>query len=117
MKIAQGAHCEVWIHVKALADFKEAPAKDRARAERFLDHISEKGPGDLNDTQFKQEGRFPSASGKIVVCAVKAYQLRIYGGWQNGPPRVFLCPEVTIKKTNKADQKQLKRVASKVGEK
>ena len=117
MKIAEGAHCEVWMHVKALEDFRSAPDNDRARAEKFIDHISEHGPGLLNDTQFKQEGRFSSETGKIVVSAVKAYQLRVYGGWLNGPPRVFLCPEVTIKKTNKADQKQLKRVASKVGEK
>lgn len=117
VKIAEGAHCEVWMHSKALEEFRSAPEKDRARAERFIDHISERGPALLNDTQFKQEGRFPSETGKIVVSAVKSYQLRVYGGWLEGPPRVFLCPEVAIKKTNKADQKQLKRVASKVGEK
>lgn len=117
VKIAEGAHCEVWIHSKALEEFLSAPDNDRARAERIINHISEQGPELLNDKQFKQEGRYPSETGKVVVCAVKSYQLRIYGGWLNGPSRVFLCPEATIKKTNKADSKQLKRVASKVGEK
>lgn len=117
VRIAKGAHCEVWIHSKALEEFRSAPGNDRARAERLIDHISEHGPTLLNDKQYKQEGRYPSASGKTVVGAVKSYQLRVYGGWLDGPPRVFLCPEVTIKKTNKADQKQLKRVAAKVGEK
>jgi hypothetical protein len=117
LKVAEGAHCEVWVHEKALVDFRSAPDKDRARAERIINHLSEQGPDLLNDQQFKQEGRYTSASGKIVVCAVKSYQLRVYGGWLNGPPRVFLCPEVAIKKTVKADQSQLKRVATKVGEK
>ena len=117
VKIADGAHCQVWMHAKALEEFKSAPGNDRARAEKFIDHLSEHGPDLLNDKQFKQEGRYPSESGKTVVCAVKSYQLRVYGGWLDGPPRIFLCPEVAIKKADKADQKQLKRVASKVGEK
>ena len=117
MKIAEWAHCEVWFHSKALEEFLSAPDNDRARAERIINHISEQGPELLNDKQFKQEGRYISETGKVVVCAVKSYQLRIYGGWLNGPTRVFLCPEATIKKTMKADSKQLKRIASKVGEK
>lgn len=106
----------MWMHAKALEDYNEAPAKDRARIMRILDHISEQGPINLNTEQFKLEGRYPSASGDVGVFAVKSYQLRVYGGWLNGPPRVFLCPEVAIKKTNKADKDQLKRVAVKVGE-
>ena len=84
---------------------------------RILDHISENGSKDLNDTQFKTEGRFSSGDGKnILVYAAKAYQLRIYGYLQEGSPRKLICPEGAIKKDNKADQKQVKRVAQKAGE-
>ena len=115
-KFAAGAHCEVWMHTKALKEYKNSPANDRARIERILDHLSEQGPDLLNEEQFKAEGRYNSDAGKVMVYAAKSYQLRVYGGWLDGPPRVFLCPEVAIKKTNKADQEQLKRVARKVGE-
>lgn len=84
--------------------------------DRILNHLSENGPEDLNDEQFKTEGRFPSGGGKTnLVFAMKSYQLRVYGCFQAGTPRKFVCPEGAIKKDNKADQKQLKRVASKVG--
>jgi mRNA-degrading endonuclease RelE of RelBE toxin-antitoxin system len=111
-QFAKGAHCEVWMHVKALKEYKSAPAKDRARIERILDHLSEQGPDMLNQEQFKQEMRHQN----VVVFAAKSYQLRVYGGWKNGDPRLFLCPEIAIKKDNKADKDQLKRVAIKVGE-
>jgi hypothetical protein len=84
---------------------------------RILDQLSENGFQDLNEKQFKTEARFPSGGGKkILVYAAKSYQLRLYGGFQEGSPRKFVCPEGAIKKNNKADQNQLKRVAEKVGE-
>ncbi|WP_413719220.1 hypothetical protein [Silicimonas sp. MF1-12-2] len=82
-----------------------------------MDELSEVGFRDLNEKQFKTEGRFPSGNGaNILIYAAKSYQLRIYGGFTSGTPRKFVCPEGAIKKDNKADQKQLKRVAKKVGE-
>ena len=92
---------------------------DTARIGRSLDHLSEQGPGDLNEQQFKAEGRFPTgdkAGKKVMVYVAKAFQLRVYGCWSDGPPRRLMCPEGAIKKTNKADQEQLKRVAHCVGE-
>lgn len=84
---------------------------------RILDHLSESGYHDLNDKQFKTEGRFPSNGGKsVLVYAMKSYQLRIYGVFREGSMRKFICPEGAIKKGNKADQKQLRRVAKKAGE-
>ena len=40
----------------------------------------------------------------------------LYGWFQERSPRKFIVPEGAIKKDNKADQNQLKRVAEKVGE-
>ncbi|PWE26805.1 hypothetical protein C4N9_20430 [Pararhodobacter marinus] len=85
--------------------------------DRILDHLSENGPADLNDKQFKAEGRFPTGSGKTaMVYAAKSYQLRIYGCFDEGTALQLRCPEGAIKKDNKADQDQLKRVARKAGE-
>lgn len=116
-KVAEGAYCEVWFAPKALKTYQKASEDDRARMNRVLDHLSEQGYVDLTDTQFKTEGRFSSGGGKkVLVYAAKAYQLRLYGWFQQGDPRRFFCPEGAIKKDNKADQKQLKRVGKKAGE-
>ena len=84
---------------------------------RILCHLCENGPHDLNNEKFKAEARSPCPGGKkAMVYVAKAYQLRIYGCFQKGPPRTFKCSEGVFKKTNKADQKLLKRVAMNVGE-
>ena len=115
-KVAEGAYCEVWMAPKALKEYRKAPPGDRGRMNRILDHISENGFRDLNDKQFKSEGRFPcGGGGSTLVYAAKSYQLRLYGCFHEGEPRKFVCPEGTIKKDNKADQEQLKRVAKKAG--
>jgi len=116
-KVAEGAYCEIWLARKALQTYQKAPSGDRARMGRILDHLSENGFQDLNETKFKTEGRYRSGGGtKILVYAVKSYQLRLYGCFRDKSPRKFIVPEGAIKKDNKADQNQLKRVAEKVGE-
>lgn len=119
VKVAEGAFCEVWFLKKIHKVYAKAPAKDRARIERIVDHISEEGPRALNDQQYKSEGRFPTGgtdSKDAMVYVLKSFQLRIYGCWNDGPPRRFMCAEASIKKVQKADQDQLKRVAKSVGE-
>lgn len=82
-----------------------------------MDHLCEHGPQDLNNEQFKAEGRFACSGGKkAMVYVAKSYQLRIYGCFQKGPPRALMCSEGVFKKNNKADQKLLKRVAKNVGD-
>jgi hypothetical protein len=116
-KVAEGAYCEIWFAPRALKIYNKAPVNDRARMGKVLDHLSEYGPQDLNDKQFKPEGRYPCSGGGVaMVYAAKSYQLRVYGCWQSKPTRRLVCPESAIKKDNKADQKQLQRVAKKVGE-
>ena len=89
----------------------------KSNAGRILDHLSENGFQDLTEKQFKTEGRFTSGGGRnILVYAAKSYQLRLYGWFQERSPRKFIVPEGVIKKDNKADQNQLKRVAKKAGE-
>jgi hypothetical protein len=73
-----------------------------------------------NNTLFVPEGRFPAGRPgmtDIAVYAAKSYQLRVYGGIVRIKGQsVFMCPEGAVKKQNKADQAQLKRVAKILGE-
>ena len=116
-KYAEGSHCEIWFSDKALKVFKKAPANDRSRLIRILEFVCDEGPQNLNDQQFKAEGRFPVGNGKtVMVYAIKSYQLRIYGVFVGRSPLQLLCPEGAIKKDNKADRKLLERVAKKMGE-
>lgn len=98
--------------------YDPAPASDRARAERIMQHLADEGPDDLNNQQFKLEGRYPAkkkGASRIPVYAIKSYQIRLYGGWiDNG--REFRCVECEIKQQKKANKKQLERVAEKLGE-
>lgn len=86
-----------------------------------LGNLGRNGFRDLgNSTLFVPEGRF--AAGRpgmadMAVYAAKSYQLRVYGGIVRIKGQsVFLCPEGAVKKQNKADQAQLKRVAKILGE-
>ena len=57
-------------------------------------------------------------NGKVVIDDADTGLTRrnLYGWFQERSPRKFIVPEGAIKKDNKADQNQLKRVAEKVGE-
>jgi hypothetical protein len=117
--VAQGDFCQIWMSNDALKTYLKAPARDRARAERIMETLCVEGPENLTVKQFNSEGRHPSGDAdgkKMAVFAIKSYQLRVYGGWVKFVPRIFQCPEATIKKQNTADQDQLKRVAKKIGE-
>jgi hypothetical protein len=86
---------------------------------KIFGHLCENGPDDLNEEQFKSEGRFSTGgpqSKKIMVYVGKSYQLRVYGCWNDEPSRRFECPEAVIKKKNRADQEVLQRVAHNFGE-
>lgn len=116
-KVVEGAHCEIWFAPNAFKVYSQAPANDKGRINRILGTLSDNGSGDFTDKQFKSEGRHGCGGGKtVLVWAAKSNQLRLYGFFIEGSPRKFICPEGAIKKTNKADQKQLKRVAQRAGE-
>ena len=93
-------------------------AKWRARCEKIMEFYGRDGPGNLTKDNFRSEGRFHTGgkSGKeILICAFKAYQVRVYGG---KIPNVdcFICTEIDpAKKKAKADQGKLKRAAEKLG--
>ena len=116
-----GGSCSVWFSDQALKQLTRAKfdAKDIRRADNILKKVSD-GEEDLPPQQWKHEGWFRSGKpnvAKVAVYAVKAYQLRIYGGFiSDNKGRKFLCIEVAKKKEDRADANQLDRVASKLGE-
>lgn len=116
VKVFDGAFCEVWLHKSVAKAVRDAPAADRARAHDILRRLSEDGPEQFHDEQFKFEKRVTVGHKKVAVYAVKAFQVRILGGWVEPPPKRFVCPEGVIKKKPVADQDQLERVARKVGD-
>ena len=70
----------------------------------------------LPPEQFKSEGRFPTGglrSKEVQVFAFKAFQHRLYGVVEsvNGIPTFVGMELVEDKKTNRADQDLLRRVA------
>ena len=75
--------------------------------------------GVRNSTLFVQEDKFPSGKpgmADMTVYAAKSRRLRVYGGLiRVRGESVFLCPEGVIKKRDKADQEQLRRVAVTLG--
>jgi hypothetical protein len=87
---------------------------------QILKRLKDNGQRAVNNTeQFVREGSFPSgiAGGSDeVVYAVKAFQLRVYGGFRRLKGKsIFFCIEAAKKKKDKADREQLKRVARKLG--
>jgi hypothetical protein len=87
-----------------------------------LKRIADLGVQDVarNKEKLRHEGRFSSGNpslSDIPVYAVKAFNLRIYGGLAqvDGKPH-FVCLEAAKKKKDKANSEQLKRVAKAVGE-
>jgi hypothetical protein len=69
--------------------------------------------------QFKREGKYPSGSkrgGNQAVDEVKSDQVRVYGGLiTTSSVSAYYFTEATTKKTDKADIKQLQRVAKTLG--
>ncbi|MBL3608232.1 hypothetical protein [Rhodovulum sulfidophilum] len=117
-RVATGGFCEVWFSGDTLSVYQQAPPKDRARIDRIIDNLSERGPTGLNDQMFKSEGKFSNGQAggsKTAVYALKSYQLRVYAFWGSGKKGQLICPEACIKKQNKADNKQLQRVAKESG--
>lgn len=119
-----GDACTVLVKAE-VGEFLEAEDKnDRKNVRallRVLRRLSEFGVTQMRNTeQFKDEGKFASGKpgvGDAKVFAVKAHQLRVYGGFVTvGGKTVFLCIEGTRKKRDRADQDQLKRVARALGD-
>jgi len=114
-----GKYCSIWASDKAIRKIRKATPADRAKTKRYLEEFAENGHENLNEKQFKFEGRYSSGgpnSKEIPVWAAKGNQLRIYGGEVEHDGKLLLCVETTIKKQNKANRSQLERVAKKVGD-
>jgi len=115
----------MWLSER-VADFLKAERRgaNRKHVDKvvlILANVQRNGLRDLNNnTMFVPEGRFPSGRpgvADMAVYAAKSYQLRVYGGIVRISGRsVFLCPDGTVKKQNKADRAQLERVAKILGD-
>ncbi len=117
-KLDTGNHCEIWAEPTIPRSLRNAEESDIARVQTILKHIMCNGHEGLPENGFELEGRFPSGVAGIqkqAVYVVKAYNVRVYGGYVGNKPRRFVCVEGAIKKQNKADLKQLKRVAKALG--
>lgn len=115
----KGATCDVWIKPKALKDSKNAHASDLAKAQLILDHIKKHGTADLPDGSFRDEGKHPSGVSGMTqqhVFAIRAGQLRLYCGFVGDGQMCLIIAESLVKKTQKADQKLLQRVAKEIGQ-
>lgn len=76
------------------------------------------GGQNLTKKQWNSEGRFSSGKHKDVgLVAIKDYQLRLYGFVRsvNGKKSLILLG-VDVKKTDRANQKLLKRIAKRCGD-
>lgn len=95
--------------------FCELETRWRVRFERYFTTFGTPGLI-LPPEHFKPEGRFPTGGPKsrdVMVSVFKAYQCRIYGVTvQLNAVATFVGMEiVTNKKTDRADQELLRRVA------
>ena len=115
----EGEHCAVWFGPAAKGAFDASDTKTRARARYIIERLAISGPRNLQNHQLKMEGRYPSGRkgmAPITVCAIRAYNLRIYGGSPPSKRPDFYCPEAVKKQRNKARREQLERVAKKLGD-
>jgi hypothetical protein len=119
-----GSECTVLVKTDVSGFLKQEERNDRSNVRallRILKRLSEFGVTQMRNTeQFRDEGKFPSGragGAEVKVFAVKAHQLRLYGGFVAvGGKTVFLCIEGTRKKRDRADQDQLMRVARALGD-
>lgn len=103
-----------------LSSYSRSKPEHVRRALQILRKLASYGLNHMRDTtSFVREGSFSTGrkdGGKAVVYAVKAFQLRIYGGFvTKGNQSCFLAVEAAQKKRDKADRAQLERVAKLLG--
>lgn len=120
---ADGEVCCVWLANEVVAFLETEAVNDRSNVRhigRILTKVAVLGQTKLGSVeQFRHEGKFSGgiAGGqREAVFAVKAHQLRVYGGFLSirGTP-CFFGIEATRKRRDKADNAQLVRVANALG--
>ncbi|WP_347139203.1 hypothetical protein [Paracoccus sp. SSK6] len=118
---ASGTMCEVWFSSASVEFLVLESRNDRPKVKqlnRILGRLCDYGlQGVTSNEQFRQECSLPTGKkdgSKKKVYAVKAHQLRLYGGFICGN-KMFLVIEGARKKRDQADQEQLKRIAQALG--
>jgi hypothetical protein len=120
----EGESHTVWVSetvIEFLEKHNSNRRKDVMKIGQILTRISEYGLQSINNTeQLRREGKYPDGCGgssSVSVYAIKAHQLRVYGGLvKRGQKSDFYCIEAKQKKKDKADRNQLLRVAKSLGE-
>ncbi len=103
-----------------LKDYEKSKPKDVRKTLQILKKLANFGlPYMTDSTSFVREDSFASGNKnrrKMVVYAVKSFQLRVYGGFAKlEGKQCFLCLEAAKKQKDKADRAQLERVAKALG--
>jgi len=117
--LGRGKYCAIYSSDEAFDVASTANDGEIKRTQNILEEVANNGFENIHENMFKIEGRFPSGSHKlkdVLVYTTKKNDLRIYCGFLEINGKRLLCVEAAIKKQNKADQAQLKRVAKKLGE-
>lgn len=112
-RLYNGPNADIWVHKRCLKEMEDLSAKDSAKIKAtmsktycMMENPSQISPERLN----RNEGRHGCLN--LMVQAFKSHQGRVYGveGSVYGN-RVFFASSASVKKTDKADQDQLKRAA------
>ena len=122
----QGGVCDILLS-EATSSQLESWATDANRKKhcktllRILKRVREWGINAVNNTeQFRNEGKYPlgiPGKGNVTIYAVKAYQLRLYGGvWNENGRTKLIIVDSEIKKKDKTPKAYFEAVARKVGE-
>lgn len=122
----EGGVCDVLLSPTA-TDYLAVWGKDANRRKhgksllRVLKKVREWGINGVNNTeQLRNEGKYPlgiAGKGSVTVYAVKAYQLRLYGGvWSENGRSAFVIVDGAIKKKDRTEKSFFEAIAKKVGE-
>lgn len=122
----EGGLCDVLLSPAAV-EHLEGWSKDANRRKhgksllRILRKVHEWGINGVNNTeQLRNEGKYPlgiPGKGKITVYAVKAYQLRLYGGvWNENGRSALVIVDGAVKKKDRTERSFFEAIAKKVGE-
>ncbi len=115
--------CRIMVHKIVRTFLKREEKNDRANVRkigRLLNRLRELGPDAVNNTeQFRREGKFSSGladGSSFAVFAVKAHQIRVYGGFRHWRGKqTFFCVDAVRKKKDKADMAKLNSAANALG--
>lgn len=114
--LADGDACKIVAQADVCEAIEALDEKRRERLKFIMQKVSDYGPHQLPEEQFKAEGRFPigdEKATKVLVYAFKVFQFRVYASEKHiAGKRTFVCTQVATKKNDKANRSDLKKAAT-----